>query len=328
MTAFRPALGLTAEQVREVVELAGRAPSLHNVQPWRFALCPEVLELHADPTTRLPHTDPGDAELRLGCGAALFTLRVALAHHGVDAAVVLPPRPAADSTLLARVAATSRPDGVDGLFRSIEARRTNRRPFRADAVPTSAQHALAGAVEAEGAVLHVVDRAERARLIELVHRAHAAQSADPGFRAELARWTGRSGEERRGVPVESAGPEPEPQDEWVLRDFAAGASRPRVPGKDFEDDPLIVVVAVGGVDWQADVRAGQAVQRMLLTATGLGLSASFLSQVVEVPETRDALCGLLGGTLRPKAVLRLGFGSPVPATPRRDPAELLVEPSP
>lgn len=43
-----------------------------------------------------------------------------------------------------------------------------------------------------------------------------------------------------------------------------------------------------------------------------------MSSVVEVPATRQDLRELLGGGLWPQTVLRIGYGSPVAATPRRD----------
>jgi len=58
-------------------------------------------------------------------------------------------------------------------------------------------------------------------------------------------------------------------------------------------------------------------QRVLLVAAIAGLSASFLSQLVEVPATRKQLRELIGGGLWPQTVLRLGYRSPVPPTPRR-----------
>jgi hypothetical protein len=47
------------------------------------------------------------------------------------------------------------------------------------------------------------------------------------------------------------------------------------------------------------------------------LATSFLSQVIEVPGTRDDLRRLLGGGIWPQTVLRIGYGTPAPATPRR-----------
>jgi hypothetical protein len=97
----------------------------------------------------------------------------------------------------------------------------------------------------------------------------------------------------------------------------------RPPGKDYESDPFVVVLCSFYDGPPAELQAGQALQRVLLTATTLGLSASFMSQVVEVRRVREDLRRALGGSLFPQTVLRLGFGAPVPPTPRR-PVEDLV----
>ncbi len=109
-----------------------------------------------------------------------------------------------------------------------------------------------------------------------------------------------------------------------LRDFGGGQARQRWPGRDFEREPLLAVLATHTDGEYAQLRAGQAMEAVLLTATSLGLAASFLSQVIEVETCRNELRRVLGAALHPQTVLRLGFGSPVPATPRRDPAELVV----
>lgn len=327
MKPFPAALGLTSEQTEEVVRAASRAPSLHNSQPWRFSLSPRAIGVHADLDRRLPAADPEDRELRLACGAALFNLRLALEHEGLRPSVTIPSS-GEHPTLLATVRSTgtarTHPER-DRLFRAIATRRTNRRPFLPSPVPAPDRHALVGAVEAERCRLLVVGREQRGQLVHLVHRAHEVQSADESFRAEFEHWTGRHAEDREGVPLSAAGPPREPQDEWVLRDFSAGQSPPRTPGKDFEDDPLTVVLCSDDHGRAADIQAGQALERMLLTATARGLAASLLSQVVEVPETRDELRRALGGRLEPQALLRLGYGSPVPETPRREPIDLLIE---
>jgi hypothetical protein len=168
-----------------------------------------------------------------------------------------------------------------------------------------------------GALSFVRDPVQRRLLSGLARRAHETQMDDPAFRAELAAWTGTSGNRPDGVPVSAGGPLPAPQDAWVHRDFTAGAGRERVPGKDFEDEPLIAVLTSPFTGAAGDVRAGEALQRVLLTATADGLAASFLSQLVEVPDARDAVYRLLGTPRPPHAVLRIGRGGPVTRTPRR-----------
>lgn len=324
---FPSTLGLSPERTEEVVRLAGMAPSLHNRQPWRLRLLPNLIELHFDPGSRLPAADPEDRELRLGCGAALLNLRIALDHVGVRPIVTLLPR-LHGQTALAEVRAGrgDAPDpDADRLRRAIPRRRSNRRPFLSALVPEKDRHALARAVHEEGCRLHVMRRDQLGALEELVHRAHRAQLGDSRFRSELDRWTGRPEGESQGVPAAAAGPEPEPHDQWVLRDFAAGKARPRVPGKDFESEPLVVVVCSYHAGRLSDLQAGQALQRMLLTATSLGFVSSQISQVVEVDETREELRRLLGGRLHPQALLRIGHGTPASPSPRLDPAELVLD---
>lgn len=327
MTSFPTALGLSAEQSEQVIRCAGLAPSLHNRQPWRFRLAEHVIEVHADPQRRLPATDPDDRELRLACGAALMNLRLAVEHAGIRP-VVDPPSRMGPPTVLAEVRSGGRTEQAPAereLYEAIPRRRSNRRPFQETPVPMTDRHALINAAQREQGWLHVLARTELDQFADLVHRAHRVQMEDEGFRAELERWTGRRRDEREGVPTSSAGPRPEPQDLWVVRDFSAGQAPERVAGKDFEREPLLAVLCSHHNTRTDDVRAGQALQRVLLTACAHGLSSSVLSQVAEVANTRDQLRRMLGGSLHPQAVLRFGYGSPIPETPRRDPADLLLD---
>lgn len=326
MNSFPAALGLSAEQTHDVVRQAGLAPSLHNSQPWRFRVLPQAIELHSDPQRRLPAADPDERELRLACGAALLNLRLALEHCGRRPIVSLLPH-LREPTALAEVRRGGEmiqsPEDAE-LYKAIPQRRSNRRPFLELPVPIEYRHALVTAVEREQGWLHVVQRSELGVLEGLVHRAHRAQAADARFREEMARWTGLPTGVVEGVPVAAAGPRPEPQDQWVLRDFSGNQARARVPGKDFESDPLLAVVCTHHSGRVADLQAGQALQRMLLAATARGLAVSLLSGVVEVADTREELQRLLGGTLRPQALVRVGYGSPTPSTPRRDVRDLLI----
>ncbi|MFD7658159.1 Acg family FMN-binding oxidoreductase [Actinosynnema sp. NPDC059797] len=318
--------GLAPYEVEGVLRAASLAPSVHNTQPWRFRLGPDRIELHADPERALPATDPDGRELRLSCGAALFNLRLGLRARGIRPLVTLLPGADAPGALaVVRWGGHRDTDPeVRELIAAIPKRRSNRKPFHDAPVPTAHRHALVRAAERERAWLHLVaDREERARLQDLVARAHRVQARDPAVRAELAAWTGPRDSD--GVPPRSGGVRPAPQDEWALRDFQA-AERP--PGKDYEPDPLITVLNSFHEGALGQLQAGQALQRVLLTATTLGLSASFLSQPIEVRQTHAELRRVLGGSLVPQTVLRIGFGSPVPPSPRRDVADLLQEPDP
>ena len=320
-----PVRNLTAEQVRAVLEAAIAAPSLHNSQPWRFHCTPDAIELHADLTRALPAADPDHREFVLACGAALENLRLAIRATGNYPDTRLLPDPRQPELLaIVRPQGTLRPTPADReLAAAIPRRHTNRRPFHPAEVPTPVRHQLRRAAEVEHAWLAVLAPHQLPMLRALADRAHQTQQQDPEFQAEWANWTGRDESVVDGVPARSGGPLPEPQDNWLLRDFSGGRANKRVPGKDFEPNPLIVVIGSFHDQPLARLQAGQAMQRVLLTATAHGLAASFLSHVVEVPQTRLQLRIMIGGGLWPQTVLRIGYGSPVAATPRRDVDDVL-----
>ncbi|GAB3680475.1 Acg family FMN-binding oxidoreductase [Saccharopolyspora tripterygii] len=325
MHRISTAFDLTPTQVEQVIGLAGLAPSLHNTQPWQFRILPHLIELHFDPARRLPAADPDGRELRLACGAALFNLRIALEGAGVRPVVTLLPH-LAHATTLAEVRAGGRPEPrpvAVKLHAAIPQRHSHRAPFRDVPVQAADRHELLLAAQSEQCWLHAVTPGELGALEVLVHRAHRVQQADARFRAELAAWTGPSASAVDGVPTDSAGPRPDPQDEWVHRDFSGGLAE-RPDGVAYESRPLLVVLCTQHESPADELRAGQALENVWLTATSRSLSASMLSEVVEVHEIRDELRQLLGGTLHPQAMLRIGYGRPTVPAPRRAVGDLIV----
>ena len=323
MTDIPGVLGLTGEQIVDVLTTASRAPSLHNTQPWQFRLTPDTIEVYADPARVLDVVDPDGMEQRIACGAALFNLRLALAGHGIRPIVTVLPdasRPGLAAVVRdgGRKAATRE---QARLLAAIPHRRTNRRPFSDEPVSARELGLLRRAAVDEGAWLHVVaDRAERLALHTLAAEAHRSQMADPAFRAELARWTATSPDRRDGVPAAAGGPVAATPQAWVMRDFT-GATDPAVSA--YAEEPVIAVLSSHLSGRVAEINAGQALERVLLTATAEGLAVSFLSQAVEVPVIRERLRRLIHGARPPQVVLRVGRGSPVAATSRRDVAELV-----
>ena len=96
----------------------------------------------------------------------------------------------------------------------------------------------------------------------------------------------------------------------------------------FEEWPQLAVLSTQSssrADW---LRAGQALQRALLTATLRGVAASPLTQPLETPDAwlvRDP-----GSSFEfPQMILRIGYGLPLPpGAPRRPISEILHEPEP
>lgn len=328
MDAVPAALGLSGPEIAAVLEAAGRAPSLHNSQPWAFRVLPDAVELHADPNRRVPVADPDDRELRIACGAALFTLRLALHGRGVRPDVSRSPDNPDRLAVVRRGGTAAVTPDVARLLAAVPRRRTNRHPFTDVPVAPHQRRELYRAATSEGGALRLVDDpAARRRLQDLARLGHRTQTADPALRAELTSWTGRDPGHVDGIPAASSGPRPAAHDPWALRDFNAGTGPDRLPGKDFEAAPLIAVLAATRGGAWGDLQAGEALQHVLLAATAEGLAVSYLAHLTEVPDVRAAVHELVGTTRPPpQVVLRVGHGWPTVSTPRRPVADLLLAP--
>ncbi|GAB3745449.1 hypothetical protein GCM10027598_82080 [Amycolatopsis oliviviridis] len=302
-----------APVVTAALEAAVRAPSPHNSQPWLFELGPDTIDLVLDENRVLAVCDPDGREARLSCGAALLNLELAIAVAGRCCDVEFLPRKDRPE-LLARVTIGSRhraAAAVQRLAASIRARYSNRRPFASTPVPAGFRHAVRQAARDEGAKLILLDEVGLLEAVAgLIRRADHVQMLDERFQAELRAWTKENGS-RDGVPAYAGGPRPS-GGLLPVRHYGNGDQT-----REFERDPVVAVLTTPTDGPLTQLRAGRAMQRALLTATSLGLSASFYSQPMEIPSARAVLRSLLGEHDHPQAVFRLGYGFPGSTTPRR-----------
>lgn len=305
MTGIPGALGLSAEQTRDVLVAAGTAPSQHNTQPWMFRPRRGAIELLADPRRRAAVADPEGRELRLACGAALLNLRIAIAALGGRTIVtVLPDRDRPELVAVVRDGGRKPTTSETlALADAIPHRHSNRGGFDDRPVAAAHRNALCRAALHEGAWLHLVDDAgECAQLTALATDAHRARLDSPAFRAEIEEWTACPGR-ADGVPASAGGPQPEPR--------AAG-------------DPMIAILIAHSTGPATDVRTGAAMQRVLLAATASGLAASFLPLPVDAPATRESMHRLVGTSRPPEVVLQVGHACVMPVTARRPVEDLLA----
>lgn len=308
---------------------ATAAPSLHNTQPWRFAFEGTGVDLYADPTRQLRQVDPDGRALHISCGAALLNLRVAAEHLGYSPHVRLLPAPER-ATQLAHVELSGRSEraGMTGaMYDAIPLRHTNRFPFEDRQIPAGVSTALVEAAVLEGADLTLVtDEIERARLVELIHMADLERDLDPRLGDEAAQWTGVGSDRADGVPGYALGPLPR-DPVTPVRDLRRGHPVGGRPVQRFEQAPMMGVLSTPRDDRESWLRAGQALQRVLLVATVQGLAASFVNQPLEHAELRWLVRDPARGIGYPQMVLRLGYGVPAPPTPRRPLDDVKIEPA-
>jgi nitroreductase len=316
---------MPGSSMRACLRAAIAAPSVHNTQPWLFRPLDDRLEVLADERRRLAVLDPAGRDMLLSVGAAVCNLRVAVEARGRRSLVdLLPYADRPDVVAVVRLGESIPTDPRTAMLaRAIERRRTNRRPFSDRPLPEWLQTALVESARAEGATLVFVDEIGRYDVLTLADAAESVQRSDSRYLAELAAWTGTNpaSGRRDGVPSGALGPRPD-RSPTGMREFGRpDAERPSVAR--YEAKPTIAVLYTPGDERRDWVRAGQAMQRVLLTATAYGVATGLLTQPVEVPQARAQLSGR-GEPRTAHVVLRLGYGPRSPATPRRPLVEVLV----
>jgi nitroreductase len=318
------AIELGDREQRALVAAASAAPSIHNTQPWRFVTTPTTIEVHADPARGLRVIDPSARALVISCGAAVLNMRVALAWFGRRSRIDWLPGPGVPTHLATvRVVGSHRTVAFDReLYSALHRRRSSRRPMTARPVPPALLGVLRQAAHQEGGALHVLTGDAADALLAIARDADAELRRDPAYREELGVWTTADPARRDGVATTAFGSWPSPG-QVPQRDFTVGGVVVARQVEAFENAPTLAVLSTRAdsvVDW---LRAGAALQRLLLVATIHRVRTGFLTQPLELPAFRDEVRTLIGPAQMPQLVLRLGYGPSPPRSKRRPVDEVL-----
>jgi nitroreductase len=313
--------------LESVLELAGRAPSIHNTQPWSWVVDADRLSLRADRSRQLAVVDPDGHSLMISCGAALMLTELGLRAAGWSVTTERLPDPD-DPDLLARFtnprAVPATPLELDGADAALR-RFSDRRPFTSELVPDELCERVRAASDGDGVHTHFPVRAEeQLDLAVAISNADRVERSDEAFSAELARWVRTDQGHDDGIQLESV-PRVDvghPRHTDVpLRDFEVGVPGRELIQRDVDERPAIVVLLTDSDSPAQQLRAGEAMMRLMVEAERLGLGCCPLSQAVDLLAFRSRLQVLMGWQGYPQMMVRLGYpstSSPVPArTPRR-----------
>ena len=216
-----------------LIDMAARAPSVHNSQPWRFRIGPSTIEFYCDKQRKL-RTDILGREMLISCGAALFGLRLGVRSLGYLPVVQLLPDPARP-WLVARVGIGA-PASLTGeecrMLEAVPHRHTHRGPFEPGPLPDGLLRGLRDDALAEGATLTLVkEDAAYQRLAGIVLAAADHLDLDSRTRDETLRWTrdedshARDGVSARTFAASAAGH----PGRLTQRDFDLGRGLARLP---------------------------------------------------------------------------------------------------
>lgn len=316
-------------QARFLLNWAVLAPSSHNTQPWQFAVDGDRIHVFADPARWLRIADPDRREFFVSVGCAIENILVAAAYFDIGADV----RFAAD--LSSQAATTGRdrirvatirldPDGHGDtdraeLFAAIDDRHTNHEPYEERSIPPRVLTSLEWYVGDDVRLWMTDDESIRATVYALMARANAVQFVDRDWREELAECIG---EGAFGTP-------------WLmskigqlavtyldLSDATTAQDRRRM-----DSAPVLAALATPADTPTAQVRAGQALERLWLAATLRGIQLQPMNQILQIPPLKHDLRMMLPDPdMHPQITFRLGYGEPEDKqTPRRPVEETMID---
>jgi len=312
--------------LRIVLRLAGRAPSVHNTQPWRWVFDGVRLHLHADPDRLLPAADPSGRQRVISCGATLHHARTAFAAHGWHTNTIRLPDPYRPDYLAVIEFRpwTTPPPGTTTRSRAIDQRYTDRLPMLEPAAFDGIAAALRRLVAPHELEFDVLEADLRPRLAAVSDTAAAVRHDDQMYQEELHWWAGHP-DTPEGVPPAALVSDAEFARVDVGRAFPSAPHSMR--RATLTDHARLAVISSYGDAPSQWLRAGEALSAVLLECTATGLASCALTHLTELPTGRRTVASLLPHSTVAQVIIRIGMApdnEPPPApTPRRPLVDIL-----
>lgn len=299
-----PRHGGLSDKLKHLVKYAILAPSIHNSQPWKFAVRGDEIRVLADRTRQLKVADPDARELYISVGCAIENLLIVATYFGLHTTVTYFPDPQ-DEVWVATISfseGAGAPSLVDQeIFHAIALRHTNRQTYANKPLTENDLQRLGASVREPDVTLQVSDDTHLKLAVNaLVVSADITQFADPNYRDELSNWI-QQGEFGYRWLISRMG--------QLATTYLASHHKTVKPEADIViNAPLLALITTHADDRRSQVKAGQVFERLALQATTLNIGIQPLSQIVQVRELKPELLRLFGAATEfPQMVFRLGY---------------------
>jgi nitroreductase len=282
------------ELARALAGAAVLAPSQWNTQPWRLELNGSSARLLTDASRAMPVNDPERRGMMMSLGAALENLLVALRSYGFRPSVTY--FPSGETTSVVASVTWSRAESRRDreLFAAITERRTNRENYDGRGLFMQNRAALTALVPDDLRLYWLDDRDGLRATADLAHDAIHEAVMDHRAQAECYGWMRGGDDEARthgdGVTLDElslsgparwmAGHYFNPKSRMLGLGAGSAAKQGREQIRSAGAVALFTAPRGGEPSWLA---AGQAYERFVLRATGLGIA----HQPIQAPILRS-----------------------------------------
>jgi len=315
------------ESLLKIVKYAGKAPSGHNTQPWKFKTGKDTITVLPDFTRALPVVDSDNHALYISIGCALENLIIAANELNFKTEVEF----AGDKRephILVRISEAPETE-KSGLFDYIEKRQVTRNSYRPEKIPDDLLSELFN--EAEG--IHVrlfLSEDEINSLTPYIIEGNELQFSNKEFVNELVNWIRFSEKEvmKRGDGIWSASMGMPATGRFlgkiIMKNFVSAGTEAKRLKKLIEASAGFALFTVEKNDPYHWIKLGQAFQRFGLMATKNNISHAHLNMPCEELQVREKLIRDFNlRDLTPLLLIRFGYSEPMPYSFRRNLSNML-----
>ena len=302
-----------------LVQLACRAASSHNTQPWQFQISAGEIEIRPDFSRRCPALDPLDHHLWVSLGCAAENIMLAAADQGLNPALSI------GNHAIRIHLGEGAIQPASGLSRAIAHRQSTRCEYDRRPIPEAWLQTLCETARGDGVEASILLAGPPRDAVEnLILEASDSQFEQAALKKELLHWLRFNEAEARasGDGLYSACSGNPTLPSWLGRlafeRFYTAESARSVLHRQLQSASGLIVLHAARHDWRQWIASGRCAQRLALQLTALGLKMAFVNQPIEVAASRTKLASALSLDGRhPDMLLRFGFANPMPSSYRR-----------
>ncbi len=324
-----PALPPIPARLRREVglaQLACRAASNHNTQPWQFRISADEIEIRPDFSRRCPALDPQDHHLWVSLGCAAENIMLAATDQGLNPAI------STENHSICIRLSEGAIQSASGLSRAIAHRQSTRCEYDRHPIPEAWLQTLRETARGDGVEALILQTgAQRDAVEALILEASDSQFEQAALKKELLHWLRFNEAEARasGDGLYSACSGNPTLPSWLGRlafeRFYTADSARSVLHRQLQSASGLILLHAERHDWRQWIASGRCAQRLALQLTALGLKMAFVNQPIEVATSRRKLAAALSLDGRhPEMLLRFGFANPMPTSYRRSLPEVFT----
>lgn len=310
------------------MELAKRAPSSHNTQPWQVIDKGDKLSIGYDPARHLKIGDPDKRELFMSLGCFVETINLAAKDLGYKVNHLF--NKPDDTSSVLDLSFSKSDNNRTNWSDLIRRRRSDRRMYHDKKLDASHYKQLSKLRQGLASLVMVDNKDDVEFLSKMTHDATFTIMSKQEFRNELADWVRNNWTKKPdGMPGYTQGM-PGPVSllaKFVIRKTKkVAADQAKKDSKRVLHSSSVGLICVNQNIKEAWIDAGRLYQKTCLMALGFDIKTSAVSAAVIFPKTNRIIKAQLKLKKSPIALIRFGYSKKsVKSTPRRQLSDYYVK---